>query len=166
MNVSLNNELESLKKEKSSSSLNTPNKISFKSTENMLKFYKTLNKKAYVDDPNLIDAATLPCGLIGLEEVVEEQYKVENDYDELRDDENPEKKAKVEIEFEDLTFKTMLSAVFSVCNCIIRYTVLEIALCYAVLGLLYGTIIIICVSLMNIFTTYFVLKVYERTGDK
>lgn len=165
MNASLNNELDSLKKVKSrDSSLHANNKL--KSTENMLKFYNTLNKKAYVDDPNLIDAATLPSALIGLEEVVEEQYKVDNNFEQLRDEENKDKKAKVEIEFEELTFRTMLSAVFSVCNCIIRYTVLEIALCYAVLGLLYGTIAIIFVSLMNIFTTYFVLKVFEKTGDK
>ena len=70
------------------------------------------------------------------------------------------------IEISSVSLKSMISTFIQICNCIIRYTVLEIPKCFYYLGLIYGTIFIIIISLMSNISIYFLMKAHQKTGDK
>lgn len=69
------------------------------------------------------------------------------------------------ISFKQKSFKNMVTTFIHICNCIIRYTVLEIPLCFAVLGVMNAFLFITLISFMSIISVYFLLKAHEATGD-
>lgn len=72
----------------------------------------------------------------------------------------------VVLEVQAVTFMSMLSTFINICNCIIRYTVLEIPKTFAILGILNATISLSVIGAFSLFSLYFLLKAYEATGDK
>lgn len=70
------------------------------------------------------------------------------------------------LEVQAVTFMSMLSTFINICNCIIRYTVLEIPKTFAILGILNATVSLSVIGALSLFSLYFLLKAYEATGDK
>lgn len=70
------------------------------------------------------------------------------------------------LEVQAVTFMSMLSTFINICNCIIRYTVLEIPKTFAILGILNATLSLSAIGALSLFSLYFLLKAYEATGDK
>lgn len=69
---------------------------------------------------------------------------------------------KVEI----ITFTSLFMTVLQIINCIIRYTIIQIPLCFKVLGLVYAPLTICIIGLMAVFSVYMLIKVKESTGEK
>lgn len=63
------------------------------------------------------------------------------------------------------TMKTLISSVYQICNSIIKYTFLQIAICYATLGLVSGGLFTILIAFMSIFSVYMQLEAHKATGD-
>ena len=67
-----------------------------------------------------------------------------------------------EIEVFDSLYKTILQII----NVIIKYSLIQIAYCMKVLGLLWGSIAIISISLFSLISLHLLLVVHKKTGDR
>lgn len=72
----------------------------------------------------------------------------------------------VTILVESGAFSSMLNTIIQICNCIIRYTVLQIPFCYLYLGIFNASLLIMIVALISIGSLYLLLKAHEATGDR
>lgn len=70
------------------------------------------------------------------------------------------------VEIQTVSFLSMMSTFIHICNCIIRYTVLEIPKCFHYLGVFNACSFIILIGVMSIISVYFLLKAHQRTNDK
>lgn len=69
------------------------------------------------------------------------------------------------IEIKAGSYKSMLTTFVHICNCIVRYTVLELPACFAILGIFNALIIIILIGLMSVISVFYLIKAHHVTGD-
>ena len=70
------------------------------------------------------------------------------------------------VKFDNFTFKSTLSVMFNVVNCLIRYTILELPVCFIALGIVNAIGFIFLVAIICVISTKYVLRIYEITGEK
>lgn len=76
-----------------------------------------------------------------------------------------EKKPHV-FQVEAVSLGSMVSIVYQICNCIIKYTLIKIPFCFVYLSIMYGCFGTFIIGAMSIYSSYLLLKVHEATGEK
>ena len=68
--------------------------------------------------------------------------------------------------FEIEMFDSLYKTIFQIINVIIKYSLVQIAYCMKVLGIFWGPLTLVSISLLSLLSLHILLEVHKRTGER